>query len=382
MDRRWRPGVAALALAIALVGAAGVVAALVGPGRGGGTGVAHPDLDAALPELIAFVEGARGLRFLQDVPVELLDDEAFLARLHEDDDRDPIDIEDDAEDFVQFLRVFGLVGPDVDVEGLTAAADAGIAGFYDAERDRLYVRSAALTPFARMVMVHELTHALEDQHFDLLRPDLDERDDEAGLGFTALVEGSAVVVEGRYYGTLSAADRARADEATAAVAVGGSLPSAAGRIFDFPYSLGPEFVDALLEAGGQARLDAAFADPPTTSEQILHPERYLAGEGARPVAEPRPDRRQVDAGALGEMWLFLVLDEVVTRAQAERAAAGWGGDRYVAWNQGGRLCVRWHLVMDSPTDTAEVLAALARWAERNPGATVSGREPVVVQNCA
>jgi len=68
---------------------------------------------------------------------------------------------------------------------------AGVVGFYDPETKQLVVRGTDTTPFTRRVLAHELTHALDDQHFDLNRQQLDKADDETGFGFSALVEGNA-----------------------------------------------------------------------------------------------------------------------------------------------------------------------------------------------
>jgi len=67
---------------------------------------------------------------------------------------------------------------------------------------------------------------------------------------------------------------------------------------------------------------------------------------------------------------------------ALKAAEGWGGDHYVAWNSGAKTCVRFNVVMDTAQDSTELVSALRTWAASNPGATVRGTSPVVVTNCA
>lgn len=138
----------------------------------------------------------------------------------------------------------------------------------------------------------------------------------------------------------------------------------------------------LVAAGGQARLNQAFAEPPTTSEQILHPERFLAGDTAGTVAAPEPSGPVVDRGVLGELGLRLVLDAVVDGPTAVRQATGWAADRYVTWTEGERTCLRWHVVMDTPADTSDLVGGLRAWAAKNPGARAAGSNPVVVNNCA
>lgn len=392
-----RPLTLAVAVALALVLAADVLVVVVRTSRSGDGGVvpsataldsgppanlAPPEhLSEDLPELRAFVERTRGLQFKDPVDVEFLSGDEFDERLRGDDDFEPLE-EDDF--FIDFLRALGLVRGGLDAEAVTGAAGTEhILGYYDPESEDLYVRGVASTPFLRSVVVHELTHVLEDQHFDLLRPELDERGDESGESFRALVEGSASAVENRYLESLPPADRRdAAREQESAVPSGDDVPEGVLRLLAYPYVVGPHFVEALRATGGTAALDAAMENPPVTSEQVLHPERYRAGEGPLPVAHPRADGRATDRGSLGEIMLYALLLEPAGQEVARRAAEGWGGDRYVAWDQGARACLRWNVVMDGPAETAELLSALRAWTARNPGATVSGANPVVIANCA
>jgi len=347
---------------------------------------AESPLARTLPRLEAFVEQTRGLRFKRRVRVELLPTDEFTDRLRQAEDlEDEEDASADAESFEAFLRVLGLATGDLDVAAVDdSLEEQGILGFYDQVERALYVRGTTVGPFEELVLVHELTHALEDQHFGLDRPELDERSDESSESFVALVEGSAVVVEQRFLESLPPEQRrvAEAGEESAAH-LNDDLPEVIGALFGYPYRDGPVFVERILAAGGQARLDAALSRPPTTSEQVLHPERFLDGEGPKPVGRPRADGRVAEAGVLGERVLALVLGQAAGRAAGQRAAAGWGGDRYVLWSSGGRTCIRWHLVMDTPSDTAELLAALGAFTARNRGASVESTDPVVaVQHCA
>ncbi|MDQ3980047.1 MAG: hypothetical protein M3314_10915, partial [Actinomycetota bacterium] len=228
-------------------------------------------------------------------------------------------------------------------------------------------------------------HALDDQHFDLDRMDLN--DDEAAA-FAALVEGSALVAEQRWFDSRSRSEQEQIEQAEGQGGPLGQLETEVLPDFDifdqllsFPYEVGPRFVTRLLQAGQHARLDEAFRTPPVTSEQVLHPERFLAGESARPVTAPAPDGTAIDSGTLGELGLILVLDGAVEHPDALRAAAGWGGDRYVVWEDGALTCLRWNLLMDTARDTSEVLAALGAWARTRRGASVRGGDPVVVTSC-
>ncbi|HEX2274673.1 MAG TPA: hypothetical protein VHG90_12440 [Acidimicrobiales bacterium] len=340
-----------------------------------------PALEQVVLELEAFVERERGQRFVRPVDVRLVSDERFEAavrRLRRDQSGD----EGDERVFVGLFRALGLVEGDFDPTAIEEGSDDRILGFYDPEGDVLLVRGSRPTPAVRRVLVHELTHALDDQLFGLERPELDERDDEASIAFQALVEGDAVRVESRYFASLSPEDRRQAE-------IDGNPPGtaepAAPRVFEallaFPYEAGEALVDALLRAGGAPRLDAALVDPPVSTEAVLHPERYLAGEQPKAVADPEPAGDPVDGGVLGELILRLLLQTSTDRATAARAAEGWGGDRYVAWFDGDRLCVKAAVVMDTPADRAELVTGLRRWAEGHPGAAVLDGDPLTLLRC-
>jgi hypothetical protein len=329
-----------------------------------------PTTAAVVAELQAFVESARGLRFLRPVDVAVLGDDAFRRFLSSGAPTEQPDVE--VANGV--LRALGLLTGDD--PGATGELDADtVAGFYDIETKELVVRrpsgsgsgvgGSPLTPFVRQVLVHELTHALDDQHFDL---DPDFVDDEAAIAFEALVEGDAGVVESRYLASLPEAERqaAAAEEESTFGGAGRRVPDIVAELGAFPYRDGPRLVAALLAAGGPGRLDAAFRFPPVSSAEVLHPERFLDGPGRAGVPRVTAEGRVVDDGVLGELILRLVLAGSVPRDRAAKAAAGWAGDRYVAWSAGGRTCLRATVVMDDAAEAAELAAGLHQWA----GATV------------
>jgi hypothetical protein len=337
-------------------------------------------------QLEAFVAQNRGLPFTKAVPVTLLDPAAFqqrLAAVNSDGQNQA-----DTTKAEKVLQALGLLdkGVSLDKEEKGLLGDA-VAGFYDPKRKDLVVRGADPTsPYVRVVLAHELTHADQDQHFGLDRPALDKRDDEASQAFTALIEGDAVRMQQTYLNSLSIKDRAKAaaEESAQAGSISPNVPPVLLDTLSFPYTFGVEFVKAVLKAGGQARLDAAFVNPPTTSEQILHPERFLAGEGPKPVADPPADGKVIDRGVVGEFGLLLMFLDTkrpLSQPVADRAAEGWGGDRYVAWDSGDKTCLRANFVMDTPTDTDQLVSALKDWASRQLAATVAGTNPIVLTTC-
>jgi hypothetical protein len=335
------------------------------------------ELDVAVAELSRFVERERGLTFKQPVPVTLLDDAAFRARLAEDEETDT----EELATTTKVLRALKLLEDDVDLEKATESllGDA-VLGFYDPEKNEMVVRGAALTPGVRSTLVHELTHALQDQWFELDRDDLDDRDDEAATAFEALVEGDAMRVEAAYAKTLPSDVAEDATDETSGIDFG-DVPRVLLQAIAFPYEFGPRFVEELVEAGGNARVDEAFRRLPETSEQIIHPPTYLQGDGLAVVPEPAAEGEVFDRGVVGEFGLVLILDPVLEGRELARAVAGWDGDRYVAWEAGTRVCVRADVLMESAGHARELREALEEWADSVGDVTVTGTNPVTFTSC-
>ena len=219
------------------------------------------------------------------------------------------------------------------------------------------------------LLAHELTHALQDQHFDLLalltaRPYSFDRTEAA----FAVVEGDAVSVQRRVeqpdaYTRLSPDEEARREDARF-----GAFRTEAGALFPplltetvvFRYRDGLRLVETVRRRGGARAVDELFRRPPASSEQVLHPEKYAAGETAREAL--------LDEGAftqsgwtiaastpLGEIGVRGLLLKSLGRREAESAAAGWGGDRAYLFERagGGGPLFAWRTVWDTTADAQE-----------------------------
>ena len=321
-------------------------------------------IEATIVGIEAFVAKTRGLAFKAKVPVALLDGAEFKARLLDDaeEGRAELDLSE------RVLRAVGLLRKGVDLyDVVNRFAGDAVVGFYDPKRHELAVRSGRLSPYARTVLAHELTHALDDQWFGIDRPALDEPgQDEAQAAFTSLVEGNAVRVQEAYAETMSRSDRVQA--ALEEQRLGGSVdltdvPRVVPELISFPYVAGPIFVRALRSAGGEARINEAFRDPPTTTADIVDPKSWLAGVRPVAVAPVTANGKVLDRGLFGHESLFVALEPVVGTDEAKVAADGWAGDSYVAWDAGsGSTCVRARFAMATPTDLTELRTSLRTWA--------------------
>ena len=339
-------------------------------------------VDQAIMAASAFVQKERGLRFTSPLKVTMLDEGPFRDRLNAVRTAPAVER---AKREQPVLRALGVIAPDVDLSAQVKRllSIGTVSVFYDAKANELLVRNGPVTPFVRKVIVHELARALDDQSFELDRPALANADDETGASFNALSEGVAKRIETRYVNSLPEPDRKSVDAESRRLAaqVPKDLPPYVLVTYGYPYAAGPKLADALFGAGGAARVNAAFQAPPSTSEQVLHPERFLAGEGAKPVPAPGTEGAVVRQGSLGQLTLSLMLAEVLEPGYAEGAADGWGGDRFVAWQNGANTCVRLVVDMDNPEENSELGDALADWALDRPGATVEGTGPFTVTRC-
>jgi hypothetical protein len=140
-----------------------------------------------------------------------------------------------------------------------------------------------------------------------------------------------------------------------------------------PYLAGLVFARAVWQRGGAQAMREAWREPPESSEQVLHPDKYFAREKPRSVASSVPaprGGRLVGEGVLGELLIRALLE-----AGAEEAASGWGGDGWRLWDVGGRTAFAWRTEWDRPVDAAEFHAALrARFARGGASRARAGWE--------
>lgn len=332
-------------------------------------------------ELIAFVERERALEFLERPTIVFAAEDDFLDALFAEIERD-LDLDDMAA-AEHTYRALGWIEPADDLlDVLGNLFGSGVVGFYTPRNQTLYVRGADLTPYTKLVLVHELVHALEDQHFGLDRPEYDDRLDEVAFGFAAIVEGSATRIENAYRASLSRDEQdaiAREELALASGIDFGSLPLELVLVQISPYTDGETLVEAVIASGGLDALAAAFADPPTTSRMVLEPEVYLRGEGAQEVAPPPAGGEVLAEGLFGQLALQVMLQRSSGPSVSRQASTGWAGDWYVVWEADGESCLRADVRMDDGREADELAEVLRTWADRRPAATVGALDEATVR---
>jgi len=343
------------------------------------------ELDAVVKELQAFNEQHRGLPYKNPVTVELLPDNEFNARLLEGF----VESEDSLKRSERALKALGLIDAKMNlVETMKSVLSSGVLGFYDPKTKALVVRGHELTPYTKQTMDHELVHALDDQYYNLNRPEFDTAKDESSFGFSAIAEGNARRIENEYVAAMSPADKRARDKeevefSQAQGAILTDAPPVLLNLLQAPYELGPPLVKAVLAAGGNDLLGEAFAMPPTTSSQVIHPKKFLSHEAAVPVDKPKAEGKETDDAMFGELMTVITLNDS-NPTTAAKAADGWAGDWYVVWDGGkDNPCIRIDYKLATPRDLDELKAAYDAWAKVHKGAVIEKKGDILeVTRCA
>jgi hypothetical protein len=270
-----------------------------------------------------------------------------------------------------------------------------VAGYYDPKSKQFYLADWLDVDVQKPVLAHELTHALQDQHFNLRRFEhWSKSDADAELAAHALVEGDASLVMELYIADNPMRALSFLKSMSAGMAATVQLdraPRVVRETLLFPYFEGRFWAKELYKRGGWNAVSQAFTELPKSTEQIMHAEKYFAHEpvikvdlpdisnllnggsmtGVKIRTVPTDSWRRVDYDVTGEWGYYLMLDQFLKSAdESKRAAAGWGGDRYAVYEgPNGDVCIVQATVWDSERDAREFFDAYAKRTEsRYPGA--------------
>jgi len=330
-----------------------------------GTNEEDPD-DTPLMRLLRDVSRARGLAIRQAVRGRRLTRGEALAHVREKAEREMPHEVMVAQG--ELMRSLGVVPVDYDyVAGVYQLLSENLAGFYDQSEEALFLIDDIRDRAMRETVVHELVHALQDQHYDLeaLLAYQPGRSD-ALTASHALCEGDAMaatmeIMQGSPH-------RLRAD-----VMLGHMLEAVASRSdpppeilqrsLVVPYVDGMRFVQAMHRRGGWRAVDQAYARLPASTEQLLHLDKYDDDERPLEVPEVKllDGYRALDRDTMGEQALRILIDQWAP-GLASAAAAGWGGDRYAvmraATEKGTHYAFALHVRMDTEADAVELEEAV------------------------
>ncbi|CUR58548.1 hypothetical protein NOCA2500025 [metagenome] len=375
--------VLAIAVALMLV-LAGITGYVLTRDDAAEAGPSYPSTwDARIAPSVKKTERLRGLMFLHPVAVRFLPAAQFERTMRAD--REELSDEDlaDLEDTTALLRAVGLLQGDVDLfDTVNDLQTGGTLAYYSFEDQTITIRGRTLSPSVRSTVVHELTHALQDQHFSIgeRMQELAAAEDDghpASEILDSLIEGDAERVQTRYRESLTTKQRAALDADTkkegdrAAQRLQG-IPKVLLTMFTSSYTFGQALVQLADADGGNRAVDDLFRRPPTHELALLDPFTVLAHDNdAVQVDVPalRAGEKEVSSGEFGVMTWYFVLAERMPLADALAAAEGWGGDSSLDYEDAdGTVCTRATVVGASPKDTRRLYAALRRWVAAAPGA--------------
>jgi hypothetical protein len=262
--------------------------------------------------------------------------------------------QEDARDDTLVLAALGLLDSQFDLYDLYIELySEQIVGYYDSDTKEMYiVQGTGFSAPERFTYAHEYVHALQDQHYKieeglLYEQEYCESNTEYCAAVLAMLEGDASLLELQWlinYATDQDFQEIQEFYTGYESPVFEAAPSFLREDFLFPYSYGHTFVETHYKAGGWSAIDRAYANPPVSTEQILHPERY---PDVIPVPVELPDYlpllegnwRELDRNILGEWYTYLLLTEPLNEEArldqdvSQQAADGWAGDSYVVYYQ-------------------------------------------------
>lgn len=294
---------------------------------------------------------------------------------------------------VWLLSTLGLIPQQYDLrENVVDALVQQVAGYYEPDKSRMVLVTGALSgidseqlPLSeegmkKLILLHELDHALTDQHFDLgsmlQKPRAALRDDML-LAHRALAEGDATLAMllSSFDSLGIAVDRNSfpmeqlvplLGQAGAVLPGTEDLPSYIRAMLIEPYMLGLRYVMTAWTEGGWEAVDALWRNPPQSSEQLLHPDRIDDTPTAVRLPQRLRRRAQLATTEFGELGVRTWLESELGRERAAEAAAGWDGDRAAIYAKSveqieSTAMIRWDSVWDSAEDAAEFVLAARQW---------------------
>ena len=349
--------------------------------------------------------GLRRIPFIHEVKRDVTRRDQMKAMLLKEFDEDMTPEEFRANETA--MKAFGLVPKNLDLKQLLVQVySEEIAAFYDPKTKTMHLidepeakKKAQPSLLERLlgkkagfdkeenktVIAHELTHALADQHYDLdgLHKD-SKHDDDRALAVSALIEGEATLAmmgagmddwDGSKIIKMPAADLDRGLSLMApfmALMGGGKslrdAPSIISETMIFPYLRGMVFCAKLANGGGWKAVDEAYRNPPVSTEQIIHPEKYQEKPDLPMIVElgelkPGPPWKELGRNVLGELQTSVMLGR-----QGAKAAAGWDGDRYAVFEGAdNKLGLVWLSTWDNEDEAREFAQAYTRYQTRRMG---------------
>lgn len=326
---------------------------------------------AQLEDLFAEAEEVRGLRFSSTPVILVVGPQELEARIREDIEEQSEDIPADE----ALYKLLGLLDPAADFETmLMDLYGEQVAGVYDPETDEVVVgaRQGSLSIVEQSTMVHELVHALTDQHFDFnddYQAMFDEDRLDQAAAYQALIEGDATLTQVMWLQGLSQSELGEfvAESLELDSTALDNAPAFLAQALMFPYDAGLGFTQALFETGGWETINEAYEvmiGLPGSSEQVITPGDYRRDLPAT-VDIPQlhlPGYDLERTSVWGEAGFRIMLEQVLGAETAAVASDGWGGDSYHQWFDGTNAALLLVYEGDTARDREELRQALLDFA--------------------
>ncbi|HEX5875480.1 MAG TPA: hypothetical protein VFY60_12600 [Pyrinomonadaceae bacterium] len=279
------------------------------------------------------------------------------------------------------LKAFGLAPKEFAYRSfLIKLLTEQVAGYYDPKAQQFYLADWIELEGQKPVMAHELTHALQDQHFNLKRFEKwPKGDSDAELAAHALIEGDATLAMTHYMARnplIALAFIRSLGSQQLSTEQFKQAPRALRESLLFPYEQGSAWATQVYRAGGWQMVSQAYTKLPQSTEQILHAQKYFDYEAPQKIALPEfktvlgPTWKRSDTDVNGEWGYFLILDEFIgDDAESKKAAEGWGGDRFAMYETGkpDEVFIAQLTAWDTPQDAKEFFDAYAKRTSKRYG---------------
>ena len=357
------------------------------------TPLPNSSLEKQLAEIASETAENRKLAPLPAIDDVVLTRDELVQRLPAmiSEELDPAELES----ATRALVALGLLPEGSDLLDLTLRLlGEQVAGFYDPITDEMIVVADGEFGVEAYYYSHEVVHALQDAHLDPddLMEEITSDNDDGSMAMAALYEGDAMMASMRYLEDHPELALDLLRDSQVGTSELDAAPAALVVTLVFPYISGQPFVERLFQDGGWDAVDAAYLDMPASTEQILHPDKYLDRDDPVSLTLPVASESmgdgwsEVHQNTLGELQISLLLADLppgnglnaVTGQydipdRAWNAAAGWDGDRYALWaSTDGQEALVWRTAWDTEQDARAFAAAVARYEEGRWGGIFNG----------
>ena len=324
-----------------------------------------------------------GLKLKHPVPMSTLTKAEWRRwvedRLRESAKPSEIKVEETA------MKMFGFLPPDFDLLASTVdLMSEQAAAVYDHKKKRMiFVQGSAPDEMQEAVLAHELSHALADQHFDMGRfLEKGPHSDESESARMAVVEGQAMWIMMEVMLNRSGQSLTKNSAALQLMLPSmGKMAASQYPVYDksplymkesllFPYSAGLMFQQAVIDKLGREAFAAVLRDPPKNTQQVLHPEKYLAHEAVAsvdlPEFEGRNKAKKLTDGDIGEFDVRVLFEQYASKKEADAVAPQWRAGRFELLEQKGtkRPVLRWAVLWATPESAHKALSLYLKVVEK------------------